>query len=563
MKYCILTLLFGCVLWTGCKKDGDSNRPPPEPAPERSEDGATTSLPPPPEPMPAELKEAIEDILELERKARFSQALREAQEIRPHVEAAEHQKEVQTIINRLVEEESAAAELEYARENLASSNSSERRVARQQFVDAGEAGRIILRRVFQTSDNPAEKEAAVEILRDIGNAEDARVFLFALRGATLPARRRRLYQTVQILIDKNSSSMNEKLLIDEILKYGTGLSDPDESARFRVLGRHWNFPKLSPRRLDARFTQVANDDNFSKRHIVEYLGLVYRNKAGSDALHFEDMFTNGAGNLGTLRKYVRKAKASGKPGLVRWAMELQLLLGSGKLSIPGGRIEFYFPMTDSKASTDKSGHGNDGTNHRFDLNPVAGVLNQCLTFTGDQHIDVPSRNVMNAHDDSYTYSLWVNPEVLPKHKQPDPYYMLMGRPQPHSGLVITRRGTPAFQYTVIGKKASKEVACESIRRLKPGQWTHLVVVVDRLKNEVRLYVNGDSKDRLQIRRHWRIGPRKTLLRIGAASPQSDRNKCRFRGKLDEVIFYSRALDEHEIKTLYYLPKVRQYYQQGL
>ena len=150
------------------------------------------------------------------------------------------------------------------------------------------------------------------------------------------------------------------------------------------------------------------------------------------------------------------------------------------------------------------------------------------------------------------------PQRLPDDKQPDPYFVIMGRPSPNSGLILTRRGTVAFNYYLADKKL---VTAESMEPLKPGQWTHVAVTVNYDKGAIKLYVNGGCTQTTDFARLSPLEPSlaERPLRLGVADPEAAEDKCRYQGLIDEVLIYSRALQDYEISTLYFLPAIRTEY----
>lgn len=80
--------------------------------------------------------------------------------------------------------------------------------------------------------------------------------------------------------------------------------------------------------------------------------------------------------------------------------------------------------------------------------------------------------------------------------------------------------------------------------LPPGEWTHLAVVHDRLRlGELRLYVGGELVAR---RPPAGSGPRLARLRELRLGTWHEANQA-FRGALDELKLYRRALSEEEIR----------------
>lgn len=82
-----------------------------------------------------------------------------------------------------------------------------------------------------------------------------------------------------------------------------------------------------------------------------------------------------------------------------------------------------------------------------------------------------------------------------------------------------------------------------------NEWQHIIVT---FKNgEVKLYYNGVLVSRT-ILSNTSIPNNSLPVRIGATQPLNGFNHLTFRGKIDEVRIYNRALNEREVKALYKL-----------
>ncbi|MEO0793828.1 MAG: LamG-like jellyroll fold domain-containing protein [Verrucomicrobiota bacterium] len=86
-----------------------------------------------------------------------------------------------------------------------------------------------------------------------------------------------------------------------------------------------------------------------------------------------------------------------------------------------------------------------------------------------------------------------------------------------------------------------------------GQWIHLASTFDGKTTQIRHYINGEL-----VAESKQAGPSNTKLIIGSGElgnwglPRENKSKAvrNFDGAMDEMIFYSRVLDEAEIAELY-------------
>jgi hypothetical protein len=159
---------------------------------------------------------------------------------------------------------------------------------------------------------------------------------------------------------------------------------------------------------------------------------------------------------------------------------------------------------------------------------------------------------------SFTFSAWVNPADLP---QPyNPYAILLrvnSHPAYSFGLTYTASGS--FQAQVI--TGDEEIHVLPSPPFEPGVWRHVAMVVDFDINQMQLYVNGEpvndsalvfSGELMDLSKsggenypagEYYIGSTKPDLGAGSFFTQH------YKGLIDEVSVYSRALDAEEITYL--------------
>jgi Concanavalin A-like lectin/glucanases superfamily len=82
-----------------------------------------------------------------------------------------------------------------------------------------------------------------------------------------------------------------------------------------------------------------------------------------------------------------------------------------------------------------------------------------------------------------------------------------------------------------------------------NEWQHIIVTFKR--GEVKLYYNGVLVSQ-SILTNTAIPNNQLPVRIGATQPLNGFNHLSFRGKIDEVRIYNRALNPREINALYQL-----------
>jgi hypothetical protein len=194
-------------------------------------------------------------------------------------------------------------------------------------------------------------------------------------------------------------------------------------------------------------------------------------------------------------------------------------------SVPGLVAAYAFDEADGARVSDASGNGNSG----YIANAVwtEGHSGSALEFTGKGWVTLRAAQPLDATGE-VTLQAWIYPTA----------------PQTEWRDVISREnsdGDGAFSLPVASTNAPREgwVVKEKVK-LVPGRWSHLATTYDGRVQ--RLYVNGVL---VAIRPQQRRKVSESgALHVGGSPVWGDR----FKGKVDEVRVYNRALSAEEIRT---------------
>jgi len=202
---------------------------------------------------------------------------------------------------------------------------------------------------------------------------------------------------------------------------------------------------------------------------------------------------------------------------------------------PGLVAAYAFDEGAGATATDLSGNNNTGTLHGGVAWTAQGRLGSALLFRGSGMVTVP-HSASLALTSGMTIEAWVYPTTVPTHwmtavlkeNGDEPAYALFGG---------SPSGRPGARYTAASHAAN---AVNGPGILAAETWAHLATTFDG--TTLRLYVDG-----VQVASRPGAGSiisSTGALRIGGSRPGLQG----FRGRIDEVRVYNRALSAAEIQT---------------
>jgi len=154
--------------------------------------------------------------------------------------------------------------------------------------------------------------------------------------------------------------------------------------------------------------------------------------------------------------------------------------------------------------------------------------------------------------DSYTLSAWIKPASTPANTNTDN----------DQAFIVGKQGWAlGLAYLPTGKVRMREplrdgpINVDSTTVCQPGQWCHVVGVVQRWNGKVQLYVNATLQGDATFDGREGFGENPPLdqssnpVRIGIRSPTGPYRRP-FNGAIDQVRIYAKALSAAEIQGLY-------------
>lgn len=207
----------------------------------------------------------------------------------------------------------------------------------------------------------------------------------------------------------------------------------------------------------------------------------------------------------------------------------------------------YYPFTED--ATDKTGQ-NHGAVHNAKLENSRCGDNAYYFNGGDAYIDCGNHKSLNANFSALTIAAWIRPSEIINNKL---------------GTIVAKWGfheqrdqfgiwiSPTYKIVAaISAPGTMEEGVFSAATLQPDAWYHFVVTWKR-NGEIRIYING-KPDKLGRQNGRGINTRSDLsLKIGR---QVVRKNRAYKGYIDELRFYSRALNDNEVSALYNKDRVQ-------
>jgi hypothetical protein len=208
-----------------------------------------------------------------------------------------------------------------------------------------------------------------------------------------------------------------------------------------------------------------------------------------------------------------------------------MMAGSAWADLNAGLVAHY-PFNGN--AQDVSGNGNHGTEHGK-VSYLEGKLGQAASFNGSSYVSIPKiPGLTNKSLAGFTVSLWTK---LPKGISGTNQLIEGHTSSPGRGEIYIE-GNTSQGFAVSGSSTlTFSLAVE--------KWVHLVGVYDSNTQIHKMYVNGETKTKTKSsNKHLTIT---TGFNVGRDYEGSSQY---FRGQIDGIRLYKRALSADEVKQLY-------------
>lgn len=220
----------------------------------------------------------------------------------------------------------------------------------------------------------------------------------------------------------------------------------------------------------------------------------------------------------------------------------------------------HWKLDDDKTGTvaaDASGRGANGKlvgDAKFGAGKAGGALQ--LDGKGG-HVEIANSDDLDkVQEGSYSLAAWFKAEDVPagKDAENNQSYGIVLKTGWHLGLSYTNDKKFTMTHWIATDKPLEPQwvgAGAWDQDYEPGEWYHLVGVVDRAAGTVKLYLNGEEKGAGEFAANAAARKyEKTTWKIGVGNPGADQYAWPAKGLVDDVRIYNKALGAAEVKGLY-------------
>ena len=182
----------------------------------------------------------------------------------------------------------------------------------------------------------------------------------------------------------------------------------------------------------------------------------------------------------------------------------------------------------------------DPTISSLNVKTVQGKIGKASYFDGETSIMVIPSETIGELSSSFSISLWLKPETI------NPFQRWISRPLPNMNKGAWQIGFGPLGQNQWGISTFNDAFQDYWINdaIVPGEWIHLAIVVDQVLGEVRYFKNGAYyKKVVGILPFTKVN---TPLYLGTNAQKRNR----FKGILDELYIYSRALSPTEVQAIH-------------
>ncbi len=441
-----------------------------------------------------------------------------------------------------------AVRLQFAFEQLSSASLSEREAAARELVMAGEIGRILLRRAVRLGNARAAVIAATR-LSELNDLAGANQIIERILASEAP----RFISALLGILERTGRSFDLHYIPELYNFMDSAAGKPHEEQLWEVV-RTRAMAELPVDALEDLLKQVKEDRTFQQRRIVQFFASIFIRRCSRNVETFNALFRSSDTHR-YLSGYVNNARDSGLGQPAAWGRAMEHAFKEFDFSALERNLVAWYPFEEDsgRRAVNSAADAYHGDLRDISQTRISGVIGRALDFTPDEaRVEIEPRDKLRTiHHRDYSFVAWVRPEGRPSGEQPDILWGVVVKEGWHIGLMIDSDGRPLMTHYLHGNEA---VNARAERALPLGRWSLLVGSVDRQNGTVRIFVNGvrESEERFTAMSMASSSQDGGTVRIGLARPGAREWAYRFKGAIDEVRIYDRALGDTDAAALYAL-----------
>ncbi len=211
----------------------------------------------------------------------------------------------------------------------------------------------------------------------------------------------------------------------------------------------------------------------------------------------------------------------------------------------GLMVYFSFDQGETDMVRDLSNTGNDGIvkgEPRWVDGP-APAFGEGIEFDGvDDYIEVPDNDTLDVGEGDISFMLWLKQadDQPADHPRPISKMPLYATDKPGFDLITFGKVSQAMQI-FYGMSGATRQTTNAVRNIVDGEWHHIATMKD--DKEIKLYIDGEMDSSKPI---TEVDISNDYPFVVGACAQVAAHVM-FKGAVDEVAFYNRALTEDEIQ----------------
>lgn len=210
-------------------------------------------------------------------------------------------------------------------------------------------------------------------------------------------------------------------------------------------------------------------------------------------------------------------------------------------------LHWDFDHMDENGVVDQTGNGHSGI-LKNGAEVIPGRNGDSLYLDGQRaHVEVSHDEDLHFGTDSFTFSAWVNPDVLNRQRHLLIWYGEAGRTLSQWWMSVEQNG--AVRMNINGQPLLREVGVATPSGLvSPGEWTHIAGVRD--DDHLKIYVNGELVITSGRFNSSLVDVTNNNAPVLIGFDKGGVANRDWNGSMDDVKLYRHALDPKDIRKLY-------------